>query len=251
MFNFLNKFFGGNILYYPGCLTKFAAPQLKEKYEKILRKAGIDFIELGELEVCCGSPALKAGYVEDFKKLAQKNLKIFKDHGVKKIITNCPACFMNFKKEYPKVLGKEWDIEVEHISQTIAKSKIQSASWRTKSKINPKPKIQKITYHDPCHLGRQMGVYEEPREIIRGLGYELVEMDLNRSESFCCGGGGGVKTNEPELANKIAKERIKQAKKTGAKILCTACPLCWLHLKENADDLEVKELGEILEENEK
>jgi len=241
MFNFLNKLFGGNILYYPGCLTKFAAPQLKEKYEKILRKAGIDFIELGELEVCCGSPALKAGYVEDFKKLAQKNLKIFKDHGVKKIITNCPACFMNFKKEYPKVLGKEWDIEVEHISQTLTKSKIQ----------NSKSKNQKITYHDPCHLGRQMGIYEEPREIIKALGYELVEMELNRRESFCCGGGGGVKTNEPELANKIAKERIKQAKKTGAKILCTACPLCWLHLKENAGGLEVKELGELLEENEK
>jgi len=237
------KILGGNILYYPGCLTKIAAPQLKEKYEKILRKAGIDFIELGELEVCCGSPALKAGYVEDFKKLAQKNLKIFKDHGVKKIITNCPACFMILKKEYSKVLGKEWDIEVEHISQIInAKFKMQNE----KSKL--KVKNEKITYHDPCHLGRQMGVYEEPREVIKALGYELVEMDLNRSESFCCGGGGGVKTNEPELANKIAKERIRQAKQTGAEVLCTACPLCWLHLKENSDGLEVKELGELVEE---
>ena len=242
--SFLARLFGGNILDYPGCLTKFAAPQLKEKYEKILRKAGVDFIELGELEVCCGSPALKAGYVEDFKKLAQKNLKIFKDHGVKKIITNCPACFMNFKKEYPKLLGKEWDIEVEHISQTIRRSKFFE-NWKLKIENSRR---RRATYHDPCHLGRQMGVYEEPREIIKALGYELVEMELNRQESFCCGGGGGVKTNEPELANKIAKERIKQAKKTGAKVLSTACPLCWLHLKENAEDLEVKELGELLEE---
>jgi len=106
------KILGGNTLYYPGCLTKFVAKELKEKYEKILRKIGIDFIELSELEKCCGSPALKAGYLEDFKKLAEENLKIFKDHSVKKIITNCPACAMTFKIEYSKALGKEWNIEV-------------------------------------------------------------------------------------------------------------------------------------------
>ena len=90
-----------------------------------------------------------------------------------------------------------------------------------------------------------MGVYEEPREVIKKLGYEISEMELNRLESFCCGGGGGVKSNEPELANKIAKDRIEQAKKTGAKILVTACPLCYLHLKENSKDIEVKDLAEL------
>ncbi len=85
---FLDKLLGGNTLYYPGCLTKFVAVELKEKYEKILRKLGIDFITLYEFELCCGSPALKAGYEVDFRKLAEKNLKIFKDHAVKKIITN-------------------------------------------------------------------------------------------------------------------------------------------------------------------
>ena len=99
------KLFGQNTLYYPGCLTKFVAKDLKEKYEKILRKFGIDFIELSELEKCCGSPALKAGYPEDFKKLAQENLKIFKEHVVKKIVTNCPACFMILKKYYKEALG--------------------------------------------------------------------------------------------------------------------------------------------------
>ena len=145
---------------------------------------------------------------------------------------------MILKKHYKEVLGERWDIEVEHITQTIFKSQ--------KSKAKSQ-KFEKVTYHDPCHLGRQMGVYEEPREIIKNLGYEILEMELNRGESFCCGGGGGVKSNEPELANKIAKDRLSQAKKTGAKIICTACPLCYLHLKENSQDLEVKELSELFE----
>ncbi|MEM4736625.1 MAG: (Fe-S)-binding protein, partial [Nitrososphaeria archaeon] len=97
------------------------AKDLKEKYEKILRNLGIDFIELSEVEHCCGSPTLKAGYEEDFKNLAEKNLKVFKDHSVKKIITNCPACFMVLKKYYKQILGEKWDIEVEHITQTIFK----------------------------------------------------------------------------------------------------------------------------------
>jgi Fe-S oxidoreductase len=236
---FFEKILGGNVLYYPGCLTKFVAKDLKEKYEKILRKIGIDFIELPEIEKCCGSPALKSGYFEDFKKLAEENLKIFKEHSVKKIITNCPACFMIFKKYYKEILGDKWDIEVEHISETI-NSKLKTQ--------NSKLKNEKVTFHDPCHLGRQMGIFEEPREIIKKLGYEISEMDLSRNESFCCGGGGGVKSNEPELANKIAKDRIEQAKRTGAKILVTNCPLCYLHLKENAKEIEVKELIELFED---
>jgi Fe-S oxidoreductase len=233
------KILGGNTLYYPGCLTKFVAKDLKEKYEKILRKIGIDFIELSELEKCCGSPALKAGYLEDFKKLAEENLKIFKEHSVKKIITNCPACAMTLEIEYPKVLEKKWDIEVEHISETI-NSKLKSQ----KSKL----KNEKVTFHDPCHLGRGLKIFDEPREIIKKLGYEISEMKLSRNESFCCGAGGGVKSNEPELANKIGKDRIEQAKKTGAKILVTNCPLCYLHLKENAKEIEVKELIELFED---
>jgi Fe-S oxidoreductase len=233
------KILGGNTLYYPGCLTKFVAKDLKEKYEKILRKIGIDFIELSELEKCCGSPALKAGYIEDFKKAAEENLKIFKEHSIKKIITNCPACAMTFKVEYPKVLGEKWDIEVEHISETI-NSKLKTQ--------NSKLEKEKITFHDPCHLGRGLKIFEEPREIIKKLGYEISEMELSKNESFCCGAGGGVKSNEPELANKIGKDRVEQAKKTGAKILCTNCPLCYLHLKENAKEIEVKELIELFKD---
>ncbi|MCW1309464.1 MAG: heterodisulfide reductase-related iron-sulfur binding cluster, partial [Candidatus Nanoarchaeia archaeon] len=105
-----SRIFGGNVLYYPGCLTKFVAKELGENYKKILRKIGIDFIELKDLEVCCGSPALSAGYNEDVKNLVKKNYEIFKEHSVEKIITACPACFRTFSKEYPSIL-KEWDIK--------------------------------------------------------------------------------------------------------------------------------------------
>jgi Fe-S oxidoreductase len=231
------KIFKGNTLYYPGCLSKFVAKELVENYRRILREAGIDFIELSDLEVCCGSPALKAGYAEDFKKLAEKNLRVFKDHSVGRIVTHCPTCSLVFKKHYPEVLGEKWDIEVLHITEVLAKKTSMSGD-----------KKGTVTYHDPCHLGRQMGVYEAPREIIKSLGYEIKEMELCRQMSFCCGGGGGVHANEFELAGKIAKDRIAMAKKTGAKILVTPCPLCYLNLKNNAkdEDIEVKELSQLM-----
>ncbi|MBU1146209.1 (Fe-S)-binding protein [Patescibacteria group bacterium] len=213
------------------------AKELVGNYRRILREAGIDFIELSDLEVCCGSPALKAGYDDDFRKLAEKNLKVFKDHSVGRIITHCPACFMIFKKEYPKVLGEKWDIVVEHATEVLSQKVKKSGD-----------KKGDVTYHDPCHLGRQMGVYEPPREVIKSLGYEIKEMGLVGKESFCCGGGGGVQSNESELADKIAKDRIKMAKKTGAKILVTPCPLCYMHLKKNAEgeDIDVKELSHLM-----
>jgi Fe-S oxidoreductase len=234
------KIFKGNTLYYPGCLSKFVAKDLVENYRRILREAGVDFIELADLEVCCGSPALKAGYDDDFKKLAEKNLQIFKDHSIGRLITHCPACFMIFKKEYPRVLGEKWDIEVAHATEVLAKSKIKNLKSKIENSI--------VTYHDPCHLGRQMGVYDPPREIIKSLGYDLKEMELNKNQSFCCGGGGGVQSNESELADKIAKDRIKMAKKTGAKILVTPCPLCYMHLKKNSEgeDIDVKELSHLM-----
>jgi len=230
------KIFKGNTLYYPGCLSKFVAKDLVENYRRILREAGFDFIELADLEVCCGSPALKAGYNEDFKKLAEKNLQVFKDHSVGRIITHCPACFMIFKKYYPEVLGGKWDIEVLHATEVLSQKVRKSES-----------KKGTVTYHDPCHLGRPMGVYDPPREVIKSLGYEIKEMELNKNQSFCCGGGGGVQSNELDLANKIAKDRIKMAKKTGAKVLVTPCPLCYMHLKNNADgeEIDVKELSHL------
>jgi len=237
--NFL-KFFG-NILYYPGCIMKFVTKEQNEKYKKILRKIGVDFIELKELEVCCGSPVLAAGYIKEAKKLAQKNFKVFKEHSVKKIITPCPACFRIFSQLYPKLV-KVWDIQVEHVTQTIARA-IESG------KLKLKKKKVKVTFHDPCHLGRYSGIYEEPRKIISSKA-KLEEMEMNRELALCCGGGGGVRANYPELAEEMAKERIGQAEETKAQILVTCCPLCFIQLKEASRNAKIKvmELSEFINE---
>lgn len=240
----LDKILGGNVLYYPGCMTKFVLKDLEKNYEMILRKCGVDFIKLKDLEVCCGSPTKSAGYFQNFETLAKKNFKLFKDHGIKKIITNCPACLNIFKRKYPEVLS-EFDVEVEHVTQTISEA---IKNGRLKLKKISKPK--KLTYHDPCHLGRYCGVYEEPREILKVLGYEVVDMEFNRENAFCCGGGGGLKSNYPELSEEIVEERIKQAIKTKTNLLVTCCPMCYVCLKEAAEKnnsrMKVQELSELI-----
>ncbi|MEM4625246.1 MAG: (Fe-S)-binding protein [Candidatus Pacearchaeota archaeon] len=233
-----SKIIGGNILYYPGCLTKVAAVDLELNYKKILDKIGTDFIMLKDLEFCCGNPALNAGYEKEMISLAEKNYKLFKERGVSKIITNCPSCFHTFKYKYPKIIPK-WNIEVEHITQTISIA-------IKKGKINPRNLNKIITYHDPCHLGRYSNIYSEPREIIEKSG-KLKEMKLSKNYSFCCGGGSGVKSNYPKLANSIAKERINMANETGANVLCTSCPMCYLNLKKNSKSIEVKEISQLFE----
>ena len=232
----------GNVLYYPGCMMKFVTKEQNEKYKKILKKIGIDFIELKELEVCCGSPVSAAGYFEDAKKLAEKNFKVFKEHSVKKIITPCPACFRTFSQEYQKIF-ENWNIRVEHITQTLAKAVEEG-------KLKMKEKNVKVTFHDPCHLGRYCRIYDEPRKIINKSGAEIVEMEMAREQALCCGGGGGARANYPELAKEMAKERIRQAEKTRAEILVTSCPLCFLQLKEAVENSKIKviELSEFINE---
>lgn len=231
----------GNILYYPGCMTKFVLKEETENYKKILDKLGIDFIMLPDSEfACCGSPARNAGYEKDARKLARKNLETLKKFNISKIITNCPACFKTFSQDYKEMLP-DWDVEAEHITITIL-NKLKNKLSLIKNKQQGK-----ITYHDPCHLGRHSGIYEEPREILKLLGYELVEMLNNKQDALCCGGGAGLKVNNPELANEIAKKRIKQAQDIRAEKIITTCPLCFSHMKENSG-VEVVEFSKVVAE---
>jgi len=238
----LNKIFRGNTLYYPGCLTKFVGKDIEKNYQELLRKAGVDFIVLSEIEKCCGSPVKNAGFEEDFKKLAEENLKAFKEHSVKRIITNCPACFLIFSKDYPKLLGQDWDIEVRHFTEFI----LEAA--KTGKLELPKYENVKATYHDPCHLGKQSEIYEQPRELLKIMGINLVEMQLNKVNSFCCGGGGGLQSNNPELADKVARQRLEQARDVNVDIIITPCTLCDLHMGKSGDGLgvEVYEFSEVL-----
>jgi len=225
----------GNTLYYPGCLTRFVLKQEAENYKKILVKIGIDFIMLPK-QVCCGSPALNAGYETDAIRLARENLKMFKEHNIKKIITTCPACYKTFK-DYEKLLPK-WDIEVDFITKTIL-------DYLKRKSIHYNAR-QRATYHDPCHLGRHSNIYKEPREILKLLGYNIVEMKNFGENSLCCGGGAGLKTNNPELADKIAKKRIEQAKNIHVEKIITTCPLCFAHLGENSEKMEILEFSHVV-----
>lgn len=224
---FLEKFTAGNTLFYPGCMTKYVLKDLEKNYMELLRRLGIDFIMLKDLEFCCGSPVLNAGFPEDFNNLIDKNLESFKRHGVSRIITNCPGCY--------NILSKHYNLKVEHISQTI---------WKNIEKLKLQSFNEKITYHDPCHLGRHSNIYDEPRYILRALDFEIVESKRTRENTLCCGAGGGLRNNAPKMASKIAKLRFKDVP---ARKLITCCPMCYYHLKENApDNIEVLELSQVL-----
>jgi Fe-S oxidoreductase len=221
-----------NILYYPGCLTKFVLKDIKQNYKKILDWLEISYIEINELG-CCGSPVLNSGYMKDFENLIKNNKKILEDYGIGTIISNCPSCCSMFKRYYP-------EYKVYHITEII--------NFNSLNVENKKITVEneKITYHDPCHLGRYLGIYEKPREILRNLGFEIIEMENNKQFSNCCGGGGNLNNNFPEISEKLAKSRINEAIKTGCKVLVTTCPMCYLQLKKHSESkIKVMEFSEV------
>ena len=219
---------GGRVLYYPGCMTATALPNLLSNYKALLSDFGIDFVMINELS-CCGSPLLNAGYVQDFEEIKKKNLEILHRQGISKIITNCPHCYVIFKKHY--------GFETEHITQTFASHK-HKVSYKNR---------EEVVYHDPCLLARENNVIAEPRELIRQTGFKIVEPARTKEKTFCCGAGSGVKQNFSELSNRIAKERLRQL---GAKKVIVSCPYCYAHFQENAENKKsIVEISETLLEH--
>ncbi|KKM76930.1 hypothetical protein LCGC14_1375230, partial [marine sediment metagenome] len=198
-----------------------------------------DFSVFGEHEVCCGSVGMRSGDRKSFRKVAEKNAELFKERGIKRIVTSCAGCYRTFKKDYGERLG---DIEIVHtveFLQNIIKSK----------DIKLKNLDIKTTYHDPCHLGRHMNVYDAPRDLLNMIS-NLTEMKTNRVGAMCCGAGGGVKKGFPELSMEIAKNRIKEAEDTGAEYLVSTCPFCWRNLNDaiisTGSNLKMVDLVELL-----
>jgi Fe-S oxidoreductase len=230
MANFLKKIkdsiLGGNLMYFPGCLTHFVLPEIEANYKQILTKLNIDFITLDNFN-CCGSPVFHAGYTNDFDNLLRKNIAFFKDHDVKRIVTNCPACF--------KFLKERYDMDIKHISQIL---------YENLTKLN-KIYNEEITYHDPCHLGRHSNVYEEPRKVLEKIGIKVKELNLCKERSFCCGGGGNLRTNNPEMSSKIARDILSKVK---TKKLVSPCPLCYRQFLDNAEEfgIEVIEFSNLI-----
>lgn len=223
---FFDRFRKGNNLFYPGCLAKYCLKSIANNYALVLQKLGINFTLLKDNEVCCGYPALSSGYKSEFEDLKLKNINIFKKANIKKIITSCPSCYLLFKSYYK-------EFKVEHITQVLARY----------LKNLPVKYEEKITYYDPCILSRKGGIYNEPRAILEALGFEIVELENNKENTVCCGAGGGLKQNLPQVSNKIAKDLLSKVK---TKKLITSCALCYKQLKENSKDIEILELSQVL-----
>lgn len=239
------------ILYFPGCYLCYD-PRMKKVAKatvEILNKAGVEYGILGEEESCCGESIRKTGDEELFKKLAKANIKAFIEHEVKKILVSSPHCYHTFKNEYPLYFMVNFEIThmVMFLFQLIRDGKIKLSKEYNK----------KITYHDPCYLGRHNGIYDEPREILKSIpGVEFVEMPDNREDSLCCGGGGGRVWMETVKGERFSDLRIQQALDVGAEVLVTCCPYCITMLEDSkktiedpkAESLEIKDITEVIRE---
>jgi Fe-S oxidoreductase len=242
-----------DVVFHAGCLYSFN-PGLKGAVQaaaKVLTKGGLDFA-LDSDEGCCGGKAYDMGYRDDFEAAAKANLAKWAAAGVKTIVTPCATCFWTFKRLYPKVDAAAHDIEVLHTTQ-VADRLIKEGKLKL-----TKPVPMKVTYQDPCHLGRQgedyvpwdgeeakiygqvvvydpprprysgaFGVYEPPRDVLKAIpGLELVEMERTKEAAWCCGGGGAVPQAYPDFADFTAAKRLDEAQTTGAEAIATACSSC-------------------------
>ena len=199
----------------------------------------MDFGILGEAELCCGSTLLRMGDREGFKRMARANLDSLKKLGVKTVVTGCSGCYSVLKEEYPEL--EDLPFEVKHITEMLA-------SLVKEGRADPQGEVaMKVTYHDPCHLGRYCEVFDAPREVLEAIpGLELAEMQRSREKGWCCGAGAGVRTAFPEFAAWSAGERLYEAKETGAEAVATACPFCEQNLRAAADGFEVLSVVDLL-----
>jgi Fe-S oxidoreductase len=264
-----------DVVYHIGCLTSYNKDMWKQAKTivKLLQKAGVNFGIAGNNETCCGGRAYQMGYKEDFLNQAKKNMDMIKKSGAKMLVTGCADGYQAFKVLYDQH-NLKGDLEVLHITEYLAR-------LINEGKLKPKKKVDiTVTYHDPCHLGRQgepwvrwegkeiitdiryfdppkeyrrgtFGVYEPPRDVLKSIpGLKLVEMDRIKEYAWCCGAGGGVSQTNPEFSMWTTTERINEAEETGAAAIVTACPWCIKNfsegIKENGSSLKVYDIIELL-----
>ena len=235
-----------DILYWVGSAGSFddRAKKITKAFVKILNKAQISFGVLGTEETSTGDAAKRAGNEFLFQMQAMMNIEVLNSYNVKHIVTTCPHAYNTFKNEYPSLGGK---YKVQHHSEYIF-----GLLKSNKIKVNKNLEGQKVTYHDPCYLGRANNVYDPPRELIRSLGVDFVEMKRNKRRSFCCGAGGAQMFKEAEKGtNEINIVRTQEAIETNAKIIATGCPFCNTMMTDGVKNLaegklETKDLAELI-----
>lgn len=239
-----------DVLFWVGCAGSFddRAKKITRAFVKILNNVGVNFAVLGTEESCTGDPAKRAGNEFLFQMQAMGNIQVLNAYEIKSIVTTCPHCFNTLKNEYPELGG---DYEVKHHSQFLqelineGKLTIEGGAFKGK----------KITFHDPCYLGRANDVYEAPRVLIEKLDAELVEMKRCKSKGLCCGAGGAQMFKEAEKGDKeINIERTEDAMEVKPDVIATGCPFCMtmmtdgVKLKEKEAEVQVFDLAELIAE---
>lgn len=236
------------ILFWVGCAGSFdeRAQRITRDICKILHYVGLKYAILGSEEGCTGDPAKRAGNEFLFQMQAMMNIQVLDGYEIRKIVTACPHCFNTIKNEYPALGGH---YEVIHHSQLIQQL---IDDGKLKAEGGESFKEKRITYHDPCYLGRGNDVYEAPRRALEVLDAELVEMRRCRSNGLCCGAGGAQMFKEPEPGRKdINIERIEEALETQPQIVAASCPFCMtmlndgVKIKEKTEEVQVLDIAEI------
>lgn len=266
-----------DIVFHVGCRLSYDTAQQKvaRTAVRLLQKARVDFGIMGDQESCCGGRIYDMGYRREFQECAQRNITAWKKAGVKTVVTSCADCYHAIKRLYPEAGGNfEVKHSVEYIAQLIKEGKLK---FRRAIPL-------KITYHDPCHLGRQgepyipwqgkekkinnqiivyeprrpryngaWGVYDAPRDILKSInGIDLVEMERIREYAWCCGAGGGVKEAYPDFSRWTATERIEEARATRAQAIVSACPWCEKNFSDAigsvGDSMKVYDFVELIEQ---
>lgn len=237
------------ILFWVGSAGSYddRAKKITRAFVKLLNKANVDFAVLGTEESCTGDVAKRAGNEFLFQMQAMTNIEVLNAYEVKKIVTACPHSYNTLKNEYPQLGGV---YEVKHHTQFLEEL-IQTG--KLKIEANSSLNGKRITFHDPCYLGRANDVYEAPRSLLKILGVDLVEMKRNRNRALCCGAGGAQMFKEPEKGDKdINVLRTEDALKTKPNVIATACPYCntmmtdGVKAKERETDIKVFDVAELL-----
>ncbi len=262
-----------DIIFFVGCEAAYKRPEIAQATVKILNSAGVDFMTMHPDEWCCGYPAYETGQLNLMRRLMMHNVEAIEESGASKVVTGCATCYDTLKNVYPRLSGKkEMGFETLHTAEYMDQL-IKNGALKFSNRLD-----MKITYHDPCHLGRlgepyvfwegkrgkygfleppkqwrrgTNGVYEAPRNVLKSIpGVSLIEMDRIRENAWCCGSGGGVKWAFNDFALWTAEERVEEAKTTGAEALVSCCPFCKTNFsdvsKDNKEGLKVYDISEIV-----
>jgi heterodisulfide reductase subunit D len=235
----------GKLVLFTGCTEPYRQPEILTSLVGILDAAGVKAAVMNPDEYCCGSVAIRTGNKALAEKLARHNVEALKGAGAKDVLVHCSGCYRTLKVDYPDIVGKlPFNVvhATEFIRDLIKDGKLELQEGAVEGKV---------TYHDPCHLGRQAGVYDAPREVLKAIpGLQLVEMKRIRENAWCCGAGGGVKSAFPDLAVSVGIDRLTEAEATKANFISSACPFCRGNLMDAAKAkrtrLQVKDVVELV-----